>query len=187
MWFINSFGAAATAGYTTGIRILLFTLLPAWGLANAAATLVGQNLGAGQPDRAERAVWLTGLYDMIFLGVVTLAMVIWPEEIAAVFITDPVVAQHCVDTMRIVASGYVFYAWGMVAVQSFNGAGDTRTPTWLHFWFFWLFQIPLAWVLGFRLDYGFLGVLWAIPVSEALFAVAALIMFKRGRWKSVVV
>lgn len=187
MYFVNSFGEAATAGYTTGIRILLFTLLPAWGLANAAATLVGQNLGARHPERAERAVWLTGLYDMIFLGAVTVVMVVWPESIAALFVTDPEVAGHCVDTMRVVASGYVFYAWGMVAVQSFNGAGDTRTPTWLHFWFFWMLQVPLAWVLGVKLEFGFGGILWAIPASEASFAVAAMILFKRGRWKSVVV
>ncbi|MCR9245899.1 MAG: MATE family efflux transporter [bacterium] len=187
MWFVNSFGEAATAGYTTGIRILLFSLLPAWGLANAAATLVGQNLGSKQPDRAERSVWLTGCYDMLFLGCVTIVMVLLPEQIAAIFVSDPEIAGHCVDTMWIVASGYVFYAWGMVAVQSFNGAGDTRTPTWLHLIFFWLFQLPLAAILALGFDHGMLGVLWAIPISEALFAVAAVILFRRGGWREAVV
>lgn len=185
MAFVNSFGEAEAAGYTTAIRILLFSLLPAWGLANAAATLVGQSLGSKQPDRAERAVWLTGFYDMVFLGAVTFAMVIWPEEIAALFVTDPTIAGHCVDTMRIVASGYVFYAWGMVTVQSFNGAGDTITPTWLHLIFFWLLQIPLAAILAFWGEWGLHGILWAIPVSEALFAIAAVLLFRRGRWRTV--
>ena len=187
MWFVNSFGEAATAGYTTGIRILLFTLLPAWGLANAAATLVGQNLGAGQPDRAERAVWLTGFYDMLFLGSVTCVMVVFPEEIAAIFVTDPEVAGHCVATMRTIASGYIFYAWGMVTVQSFNGAGDTKTPTWLHFWFFWMLQVPLAGVLAFWFDYGMNGILIAVPVAYALFAIAGVLLFRRGKWKGAVV
>ncbi|MCA8953989.1 MAG: MATE family efflux transporter, partial [Planctomycetes bacterium] len=187
MWFVNGFGKAEAAGYTTGIRLLLFSLLPAWGLANAAATLVGQNLGAKQPDRAERAVWLTGFYDMLFLGAVTLVMVVWPEPIAALFVTDATIARHCVDTMRFVASGYVFFAWGMVAMQALNGAGDTRTPTWLHVWFFWFFQLPVAWFVGVRLDYGLRGVLIAIPLSQALFAVAAVLLFRRGRWKTVVV
>lgn len=185
MHLVNRFGEAAGAGYTTGIRILLFSLLPAWGLSNAAATLVGQNLGARQPDRAERAVWLTGCYDMLFLGCVTLVMELWPEAIVGAFITDPAVQVHAVDTLRIVASGYVFYAWGMVALQAFNGAGDTRTPTWLHFWFFWILEVPLAWLLAFPLDCGPRGVFWSIPIAESCFAVAALAMFRRGRWKTI--
>jgi Na+-driven multidrug efflux pump len=185
MNFVNRFGETAGAGYTIGIRILIFALLPAWGLSNAAATLVGQNLGAKQPDRAERAVWLTGVYDMAFLAAVTLAMELWPTQIVAFFTTDPAVAAHAVDTLRIVAAGYVFYAWGMVAVQAFNGAGDTRTPTWLHFWFFWVLEVPLAWILAFELGLGFGGVLWSIPIAESLFAVAAMLLFRRGRWKTV--
>ncbi|MFY9344992.1 MAG: MATE family efflux transporter [Planctomycetota bacterium] len=183
--FVNAFGEEAGAGYTTAIRILLFALLPAWGLSNAAATLVGQNLGARQPERAERAVWLTGLYDMAFLAAVTLVMELWPEAILAGFVDDPVVAGHGVATLRIVAAGYVFYSWGMVAIQAFNGAGDTRTPTWLHFFVFWLFQLPLAWLLGFQLEQGVQGVVWAIPIAESLFAIAALLLFRRGRWKTV--
>ncbi len=184
MKFVSSFGEVAGAGYTIGIRILIFALLPAWGLSNAAATLVGQNLGAHQPDRAERAVWLTGLYDALFLGAVTVVMEIWAEPIVGLFTSDAAIAANAVATLRIVAAGYVFYAWGMVTVQAFNGAGDTVTPTWLHVVFFWCFQIPLAWLLAFGFDLGMLGVLWAIPAAESLFAVAAVVLFRRGRWKS---
>lgn len=185
MRFVSGFGEAVAAGYTTGLRILIFALLPAWGLSNAAATLVGQNLGAGQPERAERAVWLTAIYDMAFLGLVTLVMEAWPGPIAAAFVSDPVVRGHAVDTLRIVASGYVFYAFGMVAVQAFNGAGDTRTSTWLHFWFFWVLEVPLALLLAYALDFGPRGVFWSIPIAESCFAVAAFVMFRRGRWKTV--
>jgi putative MATE family efflux protein len=185
MRFVNSFGEAAGAGYTTGIRILIFSLLPAWGLSNAAATLVGQNLGARRPDRAERAVWLTGFYDMAFLGFVTIVMELMPGPIVRLFVTDPAVQGYAIDTLRIVASGYIFYAWGMVAVQAFNGAGDTVTPTWLHLVLFWCIQIPLAWLLAFGCEWGPLGVFWAIPIAESLFAVAALLLFRRGNWKAV--
>lgn len=185
--FVNEFGDAAGAGYTTGIRILMFALLPAWGLSNAAATLVGQNLGAKQPERAERAVWLTAFYDVAFLAVVTLVMELWPEPIVAAFVSDPAVAGHAVATLRIVAAGYVFYAWGMVAVQAFNGAGDTKTPTWLHVWFFWCLQVPLAATLAFWSDCGAAGVMWSIPIAESLFAIAAVVLFRRGRWKTTVV
>ncbi len=187
MRFVNSFGEAAAAGYTTGIRILIFALLPAWGLSNAAATLVGQNLGAGKPERAERAVWLTAAYDMVFLAFVTLVMELWPREIVQIFVTEPAVQGHAVDALRIIASGYVFYAWGMVALQAFNGAGDTRTSTWLHFWFFWTLELPLAWTLAFWLGLGPIGVFWAIPIAETSFACAAFVMFRRGRWKTITV
>lgn len=185
MRFVNSFGEAAAAGYTTGIRILIFALLPAWGLSNAAATLVGQNLGAGQPERAERAVWLTAAYDMAFLAVVTVVMELWPREVVQLFVSDPAVQDHATDTLRIIASGYVFYAWGMVALQAFNGAGDARTSTWLHFWFFWALELPLAWLLAFHCEWGPKGVFWAIPIAETCFAFAAFVMFRRGRWKTV--
>ena len=185
--FVNESGDDASAGYTTAIRILMFALLPAWGLANAAATLVGQNLGAKQPERAEAAVWLTAAYDVAFLALVTIVMQAFPRAIVAVFVEDPAVAAHAVATLRIVASGYVFYACGMVAMQAFNGAGDTATPTWLHVVFFLLLQIPLAAVLGFVLELGAAGVTWAIPIAESLFAVAAVVLFRRGRWKTRVV
>ncbi|MCA8964750.1 MAG: MATE family efflux transporter [Planctomycetes bacterium] len=187
MWGVNRFGEAATAGYTIGIRILIFALLPAWGLSNAAATLVGQNLGAKQPDRAERAVWLTGAYDAAFLAVVTLVAELFAPQIVALFTVDPAIAAHAVATLRIVAAGYVFFAWGMVTVQAFNGAGDTVTPTWLHAIFFWMLQLPMAWWLAFGLDFGMSGILWMIPATESLFAVAAVLLFRRGRWKRVVV
>jgi len=182
--FINSFGEHAGAGYTTGIRILLFALLPAWGLSNAAATLVGQNLGAGHPERAERAVWLTGFYDMLFLALVTLVMEVFPEPIIYAFASGEEVQRHALATVRIVASGYIFYAWGMVAMQAFNGAGDTKTPTWITFWTLWVVQLPLAWFLAFYLEWGPDGVLWAIPTAECLFAAAAVWMFRKGRWKT---
>ena len=185
MRLVSSFGEAAAAGYTTGIRILMFSLLPAWGLSNAAATLVGQNLGAKQPERAERAVWITGLWDMAFLGCVTLVMELFPAPIVHAFVSDPQVQGHAIDTLRIVAAGYVFYGWGMVALQAFNGAGDMRTSTWLHFWFFWVLEVPLAWWLAFDRELGPVGVFWAIPIAESCFAVAALVMFRRGRWKTV--
>jgi putative MATE family efflux protein len=183
--FVNASGDDASAGYTTGIRILIFALLPAWGLSNAAATLVGQNLGARQPERAEAAVWLTALYDVAFLALVTVVMELFPGPIVGVFVDAPAQAAYAVATLRIVAAGYVFYAWGMVAVQAFNGAGDTKTPTWLHVWFFWALQIPLAATLAFGFELGAVGVMWAIPVAESLFAVAAVILFRRGRWKTV--
>lgn len=181
--FVNSFGEQAGAGYTTGLRILLFALLPAWGLSNAAATLVGQNLGAGRPDRAEKAVWLTGFYDMLFLGLVTIVMELFPEPIVYAFASGEEVQLHALATLRIIASGYVFYAWGMVAMQAFNGAGDTKTPTWITFWTLWVLQLPLAWFLGFGLDWGVNGVIWAIPIAECAFAASAVVMFRRGKWK----
>ncbi len=185
MRMVSEFGEAVTAGYTTGIRILMFALLPAWGLSNAAATLVGQNLGARQPERAERSVWLTGLYDMAFLALVTIVMEVWPDQIAGLFVTDAEVRGHAIDTLRIFAAGYVFYGWGMVAMQAFNGAGDTRTPTWLTFWCFWILELSVAWLLAFHLEQGPRGVFWSIPIAESCFAVAALAMFRRGRWKTV--
>lgn len=181
--FVNEFGEQAGAGYTTGIRILLFALLPAWGLSNAAATLVGQNLGAGRPDRAEQAVWLTGLYDMAFLALVTVVMEVFPEPIVHAFASGEAVQDHALATLRIVASGYVFYAWGMVCMQAFNGAGDTATPTWITFWTLWVLQLPLAYVLAFTLEWGPSGVFWAIPIAESAFAAVAVVLFRRGAWK----
>lgn len=183
MRMVNGFGEAAAAGYTTGIRILMFALLPAWGLSNAAATLVGQNLGAGRPDRAEESVWRTGLYDMYFLLLVTLVMEVLPEWIVGAFTQDAEIARHAVDTLRIVAAGYIFYGWGMVTMQAFNGAGDTKTPTWLHFWCFWIGQLPLAWFLSGPMGWGVHGVFWAVPMVESGFAVVAVVLFRRGKWK----
>ena len=185
MWMVGQFEAAVAAGYTTGIRILMFALLPAWGISNAAATLVGQNLGAKQPDRAERAVWLTGIYTTGFLAIVTLVMELLPWPIVGEFTSDPDVQRHAVATLRILASGYVFYGWGMVGMQAFNGAGDTRTPTWITFWCFWVLELGLAGIAAFWLGFGPHGVFWSIPIGESVFAVLAMLLFRRGTWKTV--
>lgn len=182
---VSSFGEAAVAGYTIGIRVLVFTILPAWGISNAAATLVGQNLGAGNPARAEKSVWRTAFFNVIFMGLVTLIYWLAAEPIVRFFSNDPAVIAYGMDTLRFVCSGYVFFAYSLVVLSSFNGAGDTRTPTLLNFCAFWLFQIPLAWVLAKELDWGPQGVFWAIAISESCLAVAAIMMFRRGRWKKV--
>jgi len=183
MRIISTFGAQAVAGYTIGIRILIFALLPSWGLSNAAATMVGQGLGAGKPERAERAVWLAGLYNMFFLGSVGVVFVFLAGPIVALFTTDAAVAPVATACLRIVSYGYVFYAWGMVLTQSFNGAGDTWTPTWLNFFCFWLWEIPLAWALAVHFGLGPRGVFFAITIAFSTLAVISAILFRRGRWK----
>jgi putative MATE family efflux protein len=184
---VSPFGDAALAGYTVGIRILVFTFLPAWGLSNAAATLTGQNLGAGQPDRAERSVWLTGVFCMIFLGLVALVMIAIPRPLVRIFTDDPAVIDIGVQCLRTISYGYVFYAWGMVMVQAFNGSGDTMTPTWINFVSFWLLEIPLAWALAMRIGMGPVGVFWAVAISESVMALISIAVFKGGRWKTRVV
>jgi len=181
---IATFGSAALAGYTIGIRIIIFVFLPAWGLSNAAATLVGQNLGARKPERAERAVWLTGVYNMIFLGLVSVVFIAIPGPLIRLFHNDPAVVAFGVACLRIISYGYIFFAWGMVTVQCFNGAGDTMTPTWVNFFCFWLFQIPLAYYLAQTVEIGPSGVFWAIAISYSMSAVVGLILFRRGRWKT---
>jgi Na+-driven multidrug efflux pump len=172
------------AGYVIAIRVIVFAILPAWGLSNAAATLVGQNLGASQPDRAERSVWITGWYNMAFLGGVAIVFITLARQIVAIFTSDPAIVGNAVSCFRIISYGYVFYAWEMVMVQAFNGAGDTWTPTRLNFACFWLFQIPVAWVLARTLGVGPNGVYWAIALSYSLAAVVAIVLFQRGSWKS---
>jgi putative MATE family efflux protein len=180
---ISLFGSSALAGYTIGIRTILFALLPSWGLGNAAATMVGQSLGAGKPERAEKAVWTAGFYNVIFLGIVGAAFTIFAPAIVAIYTSDPAVAMHGVNCLRIVASGYVFYAYGMVLTQSFNGAGDTWTPTWINFGCFWLWEIPLAWFLALQLGMGPRGVYIAITVAFSTVAVVSALLFRRGHWK----
>ena len=180
---ISTFGAQAVAGYTIGVRIIIFALLPSWGLANAAATMVGQGLGAGKPERAERAVWIAGLYNMFFLGTVGLIFVILADPIVSLFTTDPAVAPVAASCLRIVSYGYLFYAWGMVLTQSFNGAGDTWTPTWLNLCCFWLWEIPLAYLLAVHFEFGPRGVFLAITTAFSTLAVVSAILFRRGRWK----
>lgn len=180
---ISSFGSEAVAGYTIGIRIVVFALLPSWGLANAAATLVGQGLGAGKPERAERAVWLAGFYNMLFLGVVGTAFVLFAEPLIGLFTREPAVATVGVLCLRVVSYGFVFYAYGMVITQSFNGAGDTTTPTLINLGCFWLWEIPLAYVLARPAGLGPRGAFLAITIAFSTLAVVSAAIFRRGRWK----
>ena len=182
---LASFGAVVLAGYVLAIRVVIFVLLPAWGLANAAATLVGQNLGARRPDRAERAVYVTGLWNTGFMTVVTVIFVTFAAAIVGIFAPDP--DTHAVGTraLRIISYGYVFYAWGMVTIQAFNGAGDTGTPTRINIFVFWLFQLPLAYLLALVLDMGPDGVFWSFTLAYSLSAVVGLALFRRGRWKEM--
>jgi len=184
---ISSFGSNAVAGYTFGIRVIIFALLPSWGMANAAATMVGQALGAKNPDRAERAVWRAGFYNMIFLGIIGLIFVLLAPQIIWFYTDDPNVAQYGVDCLRIVSYGFLFYAYGMVLGQSFNGAGDTWTPTILNLFVFWFWEIPLAYVLSVRLEMGPRGVFVAITIAFSTLAVVSALVFRRGKWKAKVV
>jgi putative MATE family efflux protein len=180
---LADFGAEALAGYTIAIRIVMFALLPAWGLANAAATMVGQGLGARDPARAERSVWLAGTMNLAFLGAVGVLFVVGGPAIVGAFGGDALTADYAVSCLRIVSAGFMFYAWGMVLTQSFNGAGDTLTPTVLNLACFWLWEIPLAWWLSGHTELGAAGVFTAIAVAYATLAVAAIVVFRRGRWK----
>ncbi len=182
---IARFGDTAVAGYTFGTRMIVFTILPSFGLANAAATLVSQNLGAGKPDRAEASVWKAGLYNMIFLAMVMVLFLLASQPILGFFTDDPKVIAYGVECLQIVALGYVFYGYGMVVNQSFNGAGDTVTPTLISLFGFWFFQIPFAYMLAVYWGYGTTGVYIAISVAESLMAIVGIIIFRRGKWKSV--
>ena len=177
------FGDAALAGYTIALRIIIFALLPSWGMSNAAATLVGQNLGAQKPERAERSVWVTGLSNMAFLGLVTIVFVVFAEQVIGIFTKDQEVIPYGVAALRFISYGYVFYAYGMVMVAAFNGAGDTTTPTIINLACYWLFQIPLAYALALPVGMGADGVFIAVMTAESLLAVVAILVFRRGRWK----
>jgi putative MATE family efflux protein len=183
---VSSFGNdAAIAGYGVAIRIIMFFLLPAWGMSNAAATLVGQNLGAQDPERAERSVWLTARYNAIFMAIVMIIFLVFAEVIVRFMNKDVQVEAYAVQALRIISLGYVFYGVGMVMANTFNGAGDTRTPTIINLFGFWAFQIPLAYLLAIVFGLGPTGVFIAIPVAETAITIAALLMFKKGRWKKV--
>jgi putative MATE family efflux protein len=182
---MSEFGSAVLAGYGISIRVIMFTMMPAWGMSNAAATLVGQNLGAKQPERAERSVWTTGKYNAIFMVIISVIYLLFAKTIVGLFKDDPAVIEAGALSLQVIAAGYVFYAYGMVLVQSFNGAGDTKTPTIINFFCFWLFQLPLAYLLALELEWGPLGVYLAISIAEALIAVVSMWWFKKGRWKLV--
>jgi putative MATE family efflux protein len=177
----------ASAGYQTALRVIMFFILPAWGLSNAAATLVGQNLGAKQPERAEASVLKTAKYNIIFMLIVSVIFFSLAEQIISFFTSDPIVKDYAADAMRIIASGYVFYGIGMVMANAFNGAGDTWTPTIINLCGFWAFQVPLAYVLAVVMKMGPLGVFIAIPVAETAITIAAYILFRRGKWKKMVI
>lgn len=178
-------GETASAGYITAIRVIMFFILPAWGLSNAAATLVGQNLGALQPKRAEDSVIKTAKYNAIFMAIVTLIFFITAPAIISFFTEKEDTKKIAIEAMLIISSGYIFYGISMVMTNAFNGAGDTKTPTWINFIGFWLFQIPLAFILSKTLKMGATGVFIAIPVAETAIAIAAYILFKKGKWKEV--
>jgi putative MATE family efflux protein len=181
---LSLFGSAALAGYTIAIRIILFALFPSWGLGNAAATMVGQSLGAKKPDRAERAVWIAGFYNLCFLGTLGIVFVSLADQIVRLFTQDPAVLPYATNGLRIVALGFPLYAYGMVVTQSFNGAGDTWTPTYLNLFVFWLFELPVAYFIAVILKAGPTGVFWAITLAFSLLAIASALLFKRGRWKT---
>src|SRR5438105_5025914 len=181
---LSTFGSGVLAGYTIGIRVIIFALLPSWGLSNAVATVVGQASGARQPERAERVVWMAGFYNMCFLGVVGVLFVVLARPIANIFTTDPAVVPYAVDTLRIIALGFLFYAYGMVLSAAFTGAGDTMTPTILNIVVFWLWEIPLGFLLAKTLHFGPKGVYLAVTIAFSTLALLSAVLFKRGKWKT---
>ncbi|SHM54249.1 MATE family efflux transporter [Chitinophaga sp. CF418] len=182
---IARFGEDAVAGYTIAIRIVIFTLLPAFGMANAAAALVGQNLGAGQPERAETSVWRAAFFNMVFLGLISIFFFLAARPVVMIFTSETAIVLQAAECLQLVSIGYIFYAYGMVLSQSFNGAGDTRTPTFINLVGFWMLQIPLAWILAVNYNMGPAGVFWAIAIAESCIAVAAIVIFRKGWWKRV--
>mgnify|MGYP002639887421 CR=1 FL=1 len=185
MRIMSEFGSEVLAGYTIAIRIMMFTLMPAWGMSNAAATLVGQNLGAKKPDRAEQSVWKTGKYAAIFMGTVSIIYMVFASAFLSWFSDNPVVVKNGALCLQIIAAGYIFYAYGMVVIQSFNGSGDTKTPTLINFVCFWLFQLPFAYLAAIYFDLGPMGVFLSITLAEVLIAVLGIWLFKKGKWKTV--
>jgi putative MATE family efflux protein len=185
MRIISEFGSEAIAGATIAIRIMMFSMMPAWGMSNAAATLVGQNLGAKQPDRAERSVWITGFWNMAFLICVAVIFFLFSDKLIGIFTDDARVITIGSEWLHIVSYSYFVYGWWMVSSQAFNGAGDTITPTKINLVFFWLIQIPLAYTMSKILDLGYIGIFWAIFISETSVGLFTLWLFTRGKWKNV--
>ena len=185
MRLMSEFGSEVLAGYTIAIRVMMFTFMPAWGMSNAAATLVGQNLGAKQPERAEKSVWITGKYNAYFMLAVSLIYLFFAPEIIGLFTTVTSVVENGALCLQVVAAGYIFYAYGMVVSQAFNGAGDTKTPTKINLIAFWAFQLPFAYLAAITFELGALGVFLAITLAEVMLSVIAIIWFRKGYWKKV--
>ena len=184
---VSTYGSAAVAGYTIAIRVIIFTILPAWGMGNAVATLVGQNLGAGKPDRAEQSVWKVARYNLYFMLAVALVFILFAKQIIGLFTDDSQVIAYGESCLRLIAYGYGFYGIGMIVVQAFNGAGDTMTPTKINFVCFWLVQIPMAYILAKQFTLGPSGVFWAVMIAESLIAIIGVMLFRRGQWKHKIV
>lgn len=185
MRILAEVGSEAVAGATIAIRLMMFTMMPAWGLSNAAATLVGQNLGAGSPDRAESAVWKTGSYNMVYLLIVSVIYFAFNDSLMRIFTDDSKVIEIGAEWLRILSFSYFVYGWWMVSTAAFNGAGDTSTPTYINLVFFWLIQIPLSWYLAISLGWEQSGVFWGVFFSETSVGLFTLWLFSRGRWKTV--
>lgn len=183
MAIVSSFGSVVVAGYTIAIRIIIFALLPSWGLSNAASTLVGQNLGANKPARAEKAVWASALVNLIFLGITGVIFIFFPEAVVKLITNDAHIIPYAAESLRIISYGFLLYGVGMVMIQAFNGSGDTNTPTYINFFCFWLFEIPLAWITSMVFGMEQHGVYFSIVAAESLIAIIALILFKKGKWK----
>jgi Na+-driven multidrug efflux pump len=183
MRIMAEFGSVALAGYTIALRIIVFSILPAWGIANAAATLVGQNLGAGQPERAKRSAWIAGWSNTLFMALVGVLLFSLPGPLMGMFATDAGVIRSGASCLKILAVGYLFYAMGMVMTQALNGAGDTRTPMLINLVCFWLLEIPLAWGLAMGLGLRETGIYWAIVVAESAAGALGVFFFARGRWQ----
>ena len=183
MSIVGLFGAAAQAGYTIAVRIIVVTILPSWGMSNAAATLVGQNLGAQKPERAEKSVWLAGHSNAVFLTAVAVIFIVFPEFLIRIFTDDQTVIPYGVNALRYISYGYTFYGYGMVMAAAFNGAGDTYTPTVINLICFWAIQIPLAYTLAKWTGMQTTGIFLAITIAESILAVIAMFAFRRGTWK----
>lgn len=180
---ISVFGSEALAGYTIAIRVVIFSLLPAWGISNAAATLVGQNLGAKEPERASRSVWFVSKVNMIYMAIAGIFLYIFPEQIIKFFTQDSAIIESGISSLQIISLGFIFYGLGMVMVQSLNGAGDTVTPTWINFVSFWIIEIPMAYILSISLNIGENGVYYSIIIAETLMSIIAMWIFRKGNWK----
>lgn len=183
MRLVSHFGSSAVAGYTIALRIMFFALMPSFGISNAAATLVGQNLGAGRPDRARRAAWIISLVNVVFLGAIGLVLSLRPETFIGLFITDPEVLRQGAQSLMILSMGFIAYGLGMVMVNALNGAGDTLSPTWINVVSYWLVEVPLAYLLAVTLDFRETGVFYSILIAEVLMTLSAMAIFSRGRWK----